>query len=271
MEAETIRVGGGRTIEKWHPRQGSAELVANKIADVAMRLQAEDYLTMPAITYNVIPVELPAGARAIYDTLAEDLVAKTSKGVTLTAATAAAAVMKLRQITNGWAYHEDGSAMIHKAKVEALADLVEEQSGSPLLVAVAFVHEVDAIRQALKDVLPEGTKVPYLGGGVSRAEADTTVAAWNAGKLPVLLAHPTSVAHGLNLQAGGHAVCWFGLTWNLEEHQQLNARVYRQGQDKPVVVHYLTMQDTVDESIAKALTTKADVQSAVLDRLKGTK
>jgi SNF2 family DNA or RNA helicase len=269
MVPESVRIGGGMTVNKWHPREGAGEDIAQKIADVAMRLQAEDYLTMPAITYNVIPVELPGSARRVYEDLAGDLVAKVGGGVTLTAATAAAAVMKLRQITNGWAYHEDGSTPIHGAKIEALAELVEEQAGSPLLVAVAFVHEVEAIRKALKDVLPEGTEVPYLGGGVSRAEADRIVGRWNEGRVPVLLAHPTSVAHGLNLQAGGHALCWFGLTWNLEEHQQMNARVYRQGQTKPVVIHYLAMQDTVDIAIANALATKADVQAAILDRLKG--
>jgi len=268
MDGTEIRVGGGRTVTKWVARPGSMKMVAGLIGDVAMRLQAEDYLTMPKITYNVIPVQLPAAARKVYDSLSDDLVAKTGAGATLTAATAAAAVMKLRQITNGWAYNEDGSVKVHDAKVEALAALVEEQNGSPLLVAVAFLHEVDAIRAALKDILPANTPVPYLGGGVSRANADAIVTLWNKGDFPVLLAHPTSVAHGLNLQAGGHAVCWFGLTWSLEEHIQFNARVYRQGQDKPVVVHYLTAKDTVDEDIAKALTTKADVQSAILNRLK---
>jgi SNF2 family DNA or RNA helicase len=271
MESETIRVGGGRTIEKWHPRRGSEQAVAARIADVSLRLQAEDYLTMPSISYNVIPVELPAVARRTYNTLSDELVAKTQGGVTLTAATAAAAIMKLRQITNGWAYHEEGSTHLHDAKIDALAELVEEQQGTPLLVAVAFVHEVEAIKAALKGVLPEGTPVPYLGGGVSRGEADRIVDAWNKGDLPVLLAHPTSVAHGLNLQAGGHAVCWFGLTWNLEEHIQFNARVYRQGQTKPVVIHYLTAQGTVDEDIAQALSTKADVQSAILNRIKVSK
>jgi SNF2 family DNA or RNA helicase len=84
----------------------------------------------------------------------------------------------------------------------------------------------------------------------------------------VLLAHPTSVAHGLNLQAGGHCVCWFGLTWSLEEHIQFNARVYRQGQTKPVVIHYLVANGTVDVDIAEALANKADVQAAILNRLK---
>jgi len=270
MYATPLRIGGGRTIDEWHVRPGGERMVADAIADVSLRLQAEDYLTMPAINYNIIPVALPTAVRSVYNKLADDLVAQTEKGVTLTAVTAAAAVMKLRQITNGWAYGTDGqSHHVHDAKLDALADLVEEQSGSPILVAVAFLHEVDAIREKLKDVLPKGTKVPYLGGGVTRLEADRIMAAWNDGETPVLLAHPTSVAHGLNLQSGGHAVCWFGLTWNLEEHIQFNARVYRQGQTKPVVVHYLTAKDTVDEDIAKALASKADVQASILNRLKG--
>ncbi len=271
MFPETIRIGGGDTVDVWHPRKGSDVEVAGKIADISLRLQAEDYLKMPKISYNVIPVTLPTAVRKSYNQLAQNLVTETKDGTTLTAPTAAAAVMKLRQIVNGWTYHEGGSTFLHNNKISALCDLVEEQQGTPLLVAVAFVHEVQAIREALKTVLPKGTVVPYLGGGVPRAAADHIVAEWNAGKLPVLLAHPTSVAHGLNLQAGGHSVCWFGLTWSLEEHIQFNARVYRQGQSKPVVIHYLAVQDTVDEDIAQALSTKADVQSAILNRLKGNK
>jgi SNF2 family DNA or RNA helicase len=270
MFSTPLRIGGGRTIDEWHVRPGAAQMVANAIADVSLRLQAEDYLTMPDISYNVIPVELPKAVRAVYKSMADDLVSAVGDQK-LTAVTAAAAVMKLRQITNGWAYNESGSVHLHDAKLNALADLVEEQAGTPLLVAVAFLHEVAAIREVLKDVLPKGTNVPYLGGGVSRAQADATVAKWNEGEVPVLLVHPTSVAHGLNLQAGGHAVCWFGLTWNLEEHIQTNARVYRQGQTKPVVIHYLTAKDTVDEDIAKALVDKSDLQSAILNRLKGSK
>jgi SNF2 family DNA or RNA helicase len=270
MFATPLRIGGGRTIDEWHVRPGAAQMVAGAIADVSLRLQAEDYLTMPDISYNVIPVELPKAVRSVYKALADDLVAQVGDQK-LTAVTAAAATMKLRQITNGWAYNESGSVHVHDAKLDALADLVEEQAGTPLLVAVAFLHEVDAIRERLKGVLPAGTNVPYLGGGVSKTAANDTVAAWNDGQIPVLLVHPTSVAHGLNLQAGGHAVCWFGLTWNLEEHIQTNARVYRQGQTKPVVIHYLAAKDTVDESIADALASKSDLQSAILNRLKGTK
>lgn len=261
---ELVRVGGGRMISVWHPKSDAADRIYQRVSDVALRLQAEDYLTMPKLTTNDIEVELGKDVRAAYRSVEADLVATLDGGATLTAATAAAAVMKLRQITNGIAYTGNGEVRLHDAKLDALADLVEEQSGQPLLVAVSFVAEVDAIRKHLGD-----ETIPYLGGGVSKTAADRIVADWNEGKLPVLLVHPTSVAHGLNLQAGGHAVCWFGLTWNLEEYLQCNARVYRQGQERPVVIHRIIAKDTVDESIAEALLSKGNVQSAILNRLKG--
>ena len=155
MFPETIRIGGGDTVDVWHPRKGSDVEVAGKIADISLRLQAEDYLQMPKISYNVIPVTLPTAVRKSYNQLAQNLVTETKDGTTLTAPTAAAAVMKLRQIVNGWAYHEQGSTFLHNNKISALCDLVEEQQGTPLLVAVAFVHEVQAIREALKTVLPK--------------------------------------------------------------------------------------------------------------------
>jgi len=259
-----VFIGGGRTITKWHAKKNAPELVYHRLNDIAMHLKAEDYLQMPDLSYNNIPVELPRAARAAYEGLAGELYAKLSSGTVLTAPNAAAVNMKLRQITNGWVYSETGSVPMHDAKLEALVDLVEQQQGTPLLVAVAFLHEVPAIREALGD-----KSIPYLGGGVSDKEADRIVADWNAGKLPVLLAHPSSVAHGLNLQAGGHAVCWFGLTWALEDYLQFNRRVYRQGQDHPVVIHHIVAAGTVDESIAEALQNKDDVQSAILNSLKG--
>ena len=263
---ELIYIAGGRTITKWNPKPEAAELIYKMLNGIALRLRAEDYLTMPALTMNTVEVELPAAARVAYKAMERDLFTTLGNGTNLTAASAAAAVMKLRQIVNGWAYSEEGSELVHEAKLEALAELVEEQQGQPTLVAVSFLHEVQAIRDTLGD-----QSIPYLGGGVSAKEADTIVARWNRGELPVLLAHPTSVAHGLNLQAGGHAVCWFGLTWALEEHEQFNCRVYRQGQKRPVVIHYIIVKDSVDESILAALKSKSSAQSAILERLKAKK
>lgn len=258
---EKIYISGGATIDKWIPKPDALEQVYQKARDITYRLKAEDYLTMPAISYNTIAVTLPEGVRDTYRKLERDLHAILKSGVAISAPGAAAAKMKLRQIVNGLVYTDAGSEVMHTAKIDALKALVEEQQGSPLLVAVAFVHEVDAIRKALGDM-----SIPYLGGGVSKAAAAKTEADWNAGKLPVVLAHPTSVSKGLNLQAGGHAVCWFGLTWNSEEYYQFNRRVYRQGQTHPVVIHHISVEGTVDTDITEALINKLDTQAAFMSR-----
>jgi SNF2 family DNA or RNA helicase len=246
----------------WTPKPGAQQTIEAKLSDFALTMQAEDYLQMPPLLVNDILVTLPAGARRTYEELERDFFAEVASGK-VTAANAAVAAGKLRQIVGGQVYDASRTAhSVHDEKLRALADLIEEQSGSPLLVAVAFQHEVDAICQFLKQDLP------YLGGGVSAARATQIADDWNAGKLPVLLAHPTSVAHGLNLQAGGHAVCWFSLTWNLEEYTQFNARVYRQGQERTVVIHHLLAEDTIDQRVAAVLADKDKRQRSIMEALK---
>lgn len=256
------RQRGGYSL--WYPRSDTQARVQAKIADITLALQSADYLKMPRKIENRIEVDLPASAMRIYKGIEDDFFAELRSGV-VTAANAAAKSMKLRQVTGGGVYGTEGGTHVHDAKIEALADLIEEQEGQPLLVAVGFQHEVEAIRAAL------GYKVPYLGGGVSIAESNRIVDDWNAGKLPVVLAHPTSVAHGLNLQAGGNAVVFYTLTWNLEEFDQFIARVYRQGQTKPVTVHYIVAGDTIDDNVLTALRSKDRTQKALMNALKGGK
>jgi SNF2 family DNA or RNA helicase len=246
----------------WFPRRDTQERVQAKIADITLALKAEDYLKMPRRIENRIEVDLPADALRVYKGIEDEFFAELGSGV-VTAANAAAKGMKLRQVTGGAVYGTEGAQGLHDAKLEALADLIEEQEGQPLLVAVQFQHEVERIRDYLKDA-----KIPYLGGGVSIANSNRIVDDWNAGKIPVLLAHPTSVAHGLNLQAGGNAVCWFNLTWNLEEFDQFNARVYRQGQTKPVTFHYIIARDTIDDNVLNALRAKDRTQKSLMNALK---
>jgi len=248
----------------WFPRRDTQERVQQKIADITLALRAEDYLKMPRRIENRIEVDLPASALRVYKGVEDEFFAELSSGV-VTAANAAAKGMKLRQITGGAVYGTEGAAGLHDAKLEALADLIEEQEGQPLLVAVQFAHEVERIREYLGD---KDKTIPYLGGGVSINHSNAIVDAWNAGRVPVLLAHPTSVAHGLNLQSGGNAVCWFSLTWNLEEFDQFNARVYRQGQTKPVTFHYIIANDTIDDNVLTALRAKDRTQKALMQSLK---
>jgi SNF2 family DNA or RNA helicase len=236
----------------WEPKEGADTAIFTRIADVALRLSAKDHLDMPELIENKIVVTLPTGAMKAYRELERSLVTQV-KGGTITAANAAAASMKLRQTVNGAVYDEDHIVHpVHEVKLEALRDLIEEQSGQPLLVAVAFQHDADRIREFLHD-----KTIPYLGGGMSSNYADAVIEAWNAGELPVVLAHPASVAHGLNLQSGGNSICWFSLTWSLEDFIQFNARVWRQGQaSRTVVIHYILAQDTIDEYVLESLTRK---------------
>lgn len=246
---------------EWFPRADTQERVQSKIADITLALRAEDYLKMPRKIENRIEVDLPPAALRVYKGVEDEFYAEIGSGV-VTAANAAAKGMKLRQVCGGGVYSTDGVSELHDAKVEALLDLIEEQEGQPLLVAVQFEHEVARIRKAL------GYDAPYLGGGLSVSASNRIVDDWNAGKIPVLLAHPTSVAHGLNLQAGGNAVCWYSLTWNLEEFDQFNARVWRQGQTKPVTFHFIVARETIDDNVLTALRSKDRTQKALMAALK---
>jgi SNF2 family DNA or RNA helicase len=259
----------GASFSEWVLREGADVEIFDRIAPLSIRLDSREHLAMPELVINKVDVELPEGAARVYAKLERDFVAGIADGK-VTAANAAAASMKLRQIANGTVYYTDeeagqGGAVgeVHDAKIEALVDLVEEQSGQPLLVAVAFKHEVVRIREAI------GGDVPYLGGGVPTKEADDIIASWNRGEIPVLLAHPTSVAHGLNLQSGGHSLAWFGLSWSLEEYIQMNGRVWRQGQKSPmVIVHHIIARNTIDEAIVAALDRKDATQAGLFATLK---
>ena len=254
----------GVPVPMYSPKRGASERVFAAIGDIAIRLAATDYLQMPDLIRNVIRVEMPRAARAEYAQMERDFFSAVGDG-TITAANAAARSTKLRQLANGAVYDEDGVIHAsHSAKLEALADLIEEQHGAPLLVAVAFQSDVARIRAHLG---LSADKLPYLGGGMSARYADEQIARWNRGELPVLLAHPASVAHGLNLQAGGHAVAWFSVTWSLEDYIQLNARVYRQGQERAVVIHHIVARDTIDEDVASVLTHKDARQEQLFSAL----
>jgi len=247
----------------WFPRKDTQARIQAKVADVTLSLSAEEYLSMPRVIENIIRVTLPAPSRSLYRDMENEFIAQLESGV-VTAANAAVIGMKLRQMTGGAVYGANGVGEMHEAKLEALADLVEEQEGQPLIVAVAFTHEVARIRKYLGDA-----KIPYLGDGVSPAAVNTIVDDWNAGRIPVLLAHPTTVALGLNLQSGGCAVCWYSLTWNLEEFDQTNRRVWRQGQKKPVTFHYLIADDTIDGDVLDALRSKDRSQRTLMNALRG--
>lgn len=259
----------------WVLKDGAEKEIYTRLKPLALRMSAEDYLDMPQLIENKIYVELPDNVRKIYDQLEEDLLAKIDDKLVV-ASTAAAASIKCRQVANGGLYLDpDVQALIklptskkewvhlHHAKTDALVDLIEELQGSPLLVAYDFAHDLDRLQEKL------GQEVPYIGGGVSTKRSTELERMWNAGQLPVLLGHPQSMGHGLNLQECGHHVAWYAQTWNYELDDQLIRRVLRQGNKaKQVFVHRIITKDTIDEVILSTLKLKKKGQNALFDALK---
>ena len=232
-----------------HPE--SVERVAEKISDFTMRLKAEDYLDMPELVYHQIEVILPPDVMKTYKELEDDFMTVV-QNETILAPSAAAASTKLRQLVNGGMYTENRDVVeVHTVKTDALVSLMEELSGAPLLVLYQFKHDIDRISLAMK------YEVPYIGSGVSNIRAEGLCQQFNDGTIPLLLAHPASAGHGLNLQKVSNHVCFFGLPWDLELRIQAIKRVYRQGnKNTHVFVHDIIARGTIDLSVCRALTAK---------------
>ena len=246
------------TIFNYEPKEGSFEAIKQAISDICVSMRAEDYLTLPDVIYHDIPVMLNATARKAYNQLETELLL-TVDSETITAGSAGVLTGKLLQLCNGAIYSEDKNAVeIHDCKIDAFMELIEQLRGEHALVFYNFRHDLQRLLTAL-----EKTKLRVR---VYQKPIDETD--WNNGEIDILLAHPASCGYGLNLQCGGHHAVWFGLTWSLEQYEQANKRLHRQGQAHPVVIHHLTVQDGMDESVVEALKSKGDIQNALLDALK---
>lgn len=248
-----------QTVFEWVPKPGAADAIHRLIGDICISMRAEDYLSLPNRMDNVVSVELSPAGRRQYETMERDAVLPLAD-TTVMAASAATVAGKLLQLANGAVYDEAGAAhVIHRDKLAALMELLEEAGGQHVLVYYAYRHDLAAIRDATAGM---GARV--LGAG----DVAQNVADWNAGRVPILLAHPDSAGHGLNLQAGGAIVIWYGLTWSLEKYQQANARLYRQGQARPVTVHHLVAKGTIDEQVLAVLARKDGSQQALIDAVR---
>jgi SNF2 family DNA or RNA helicase len=246
----------------WYPNNDTPRRITLKLKDLAHYIDEKYWNKMPTLIDVKLEVELETPAMKAYKQLERDFLMKLENDV-VTAANAAVLSGKLRQCASGQVYDEARNVIkVHESKVDALESLVEELAGDPVIVVVAFLHEVTAIRERL------GEKTPYLGGGVADGQVAKIIQNWNLGWTPVLLVHPTTVAHGLNLQGGGHNICWFTMTWNAEEWEQLIRRLYRTGQKDHVMNYVLIAKGTIDEYIAQVLVDKAAVQQNLLDGLK---
>lgn len=240
-------------------RNFSQKEITNKISDICISMKAEDYLELPECTENIIPVVLSHKAEKAYLQMEREAVLEIEDADEIDAASAAALSTKLLQLANGAVYDESRNVHeIHKDKIDAFMETLEQLNGKNVLVFYNFKHDYDRLAKAL-----EKAKINYRKLETKEDQKD-----WNEGKINVLLTHPASSAYGLNLQEGGNHVIWFGLTWNYELYVQANKRLHRQGQREKVIIHHLVTKDTRDEDVMAALEKKEDIQNYVLESLK---
>lgn len=240
------------------PQEEIEKQISDLISDITISMTAEDYLKMPDRMPIYDYVELPPKAMETYTTFErEQVIELINSDEPLTAASAAALGNKLQQMAGGRVYGADRKVIdVHDEKIEKLREIVEASNSEPVLVAYAFKHEQVRIMEALKEFKPR------------KLETAQDIADWNEGKVSLMVAHPASVGHGINIQKGGHILVWFGMTWSLELYQQFNARLYRQGQMKPVMVHNIIAKNTIDEKIIKALDGKKQTQDGLMQSIK---
>ena len=249
----------GQVVYSYKLRPFAEEEIYRRIGDITISMKALDHLKMPELIENRYPVYMDDGEKQQYESMKKDLILPYLENESITAANAAALSGKLCQMANGAVYSDEGSVVhIHDRKLDALEDIIEAAQG-PILLCYWFKHDLERITKKLDEL-----KVEY-----ARISSDGSIRMWNEGKFQVGLIHPASAGHGLNLQAGGNHIVWFGLTWSLELLEQTNARLWRQGQRaETVVVQYLVTAGTIDERILDAISKKEQDQNALIDAVK---
>ena len=251
----------GMVVFSYKPIPGAEKQIYEAISDITISMKADDYLDMPECVMNVVKVRLSLREWEVYNSMRRQLVV-TLAGNEIDAGNAATLAGKLSQMANGAIYTEDKRVIpIHDRKLDALEDLIEAANGKPVLVAYWYKHDLERIQQRLHKL-----HIPF-----TQLNDSTSIRRWNNGDFPVALIHPASAGHGLNLQAGGSTLIWYGLTWSLELYQQTIGRLYRQGQKADtVVVHHIVTAGTIDERMMISLSRKERSQTALIDAVKVT-
>ena len=244
----------GEIIYSYKPMAYAEDAIYRKISDITISMKSTDHLQMPELITSQYEVQLSDEEEKRYEELKADFILELPEGE-ITAANAASLTGKLSQLANGAIYNDDGNIIeFHDRKLDALEDLIEAANGKPLLVAYWFKHDLQRIKKRFD---------------VREIKSSKDITDWNNGDIPVAVIHPASAGHGLNLQAGGSTLIWFGLTWSLELYQQTNARLWRQGQTSgTVVIEHIITKGTIDERILKALSLKEVTQNALIDAVK---
>lgn len=245
----------GHIVYSYRPREGAEAEVYNRLGDICMSIRKDDVLSLPGQIYEDIELTAPPALLKQYKQFERDKVLEClDEDGEIVAGTAAALTNKLLQFANGAIYDMDGNTHeLHDIKLDALEELLEEAGGDPVLVLYAYKHDADRIRQRIK---------------CRDLDKPEDIDAWNRGEIPVALAHPASIGHGLNLQDGGHIIVWFGLTWSLELYQQANERLNRPGQKNVCRVYHLILKGTHDARVLQSLKNKDEGQAAALEALR---
>lgn len=243
----------GPIVYSYKPLPNAENAIYEKISDITVSMKANEYLKRPELLTSNYVVELSNSEKNQYDEMKKSLVLEITDGE-ITASNVASLSNKLCQLSNGAIYDDEQNIVeIHDRKLEALEDIIESMNGKPLLIAYWYRHDLERIKSRFS---------------VREIKTSEDISDWNDGKIPVVLIHPASAGHGLNLQNGGSTLVWFGLTWSLELYQQTNARLYRQGQKNTVVIQHIITKGTIDEQILKALQKKNKTQADLIDAVR---
>jgi SNF2 family DNA or RNA helicase len=256
------RIGADPHAVRLIPHAHSQDTIQQKIKPTTISLDPADWFDLKEPIVNRIYVDLPKKARTLYNNMESEMYVQLQNS-DVEAFNAASRTLKCLQIANGALYTDDTSTTfeeLHDAKIEALDSVIEEASGMPVLVSYHFKSDLKRLMKAF----PQGRAL----------DKDLqTIRDWNAGKIPVLFAHPASAGHGLNLQDGGNIIAFFGHWWNLEEYQQIIERIgptrqAQSGHNRPVFIHHIIARDTVDELIMARRESKKAVQDILLEAMK---
>ena len=249
--------GNGHIVYKWGLKPGAEQEIYSRIGDLCISMKSEDYLSLPPVRYVDVPVSLEQQELSEYNRFQREQVltyADANRSELITASNAAVLSGKLRQWLGGALYTDDGSWVeTNTAKIERLKEMLQEIS-TPVIIAYEYKHELERLRATFKTA--------------RTIDEPGVFDAWNRGEVPILLGHPASMGHGLNIQSGGHTIIWYTLTWSLELYQQMNARLARQGQTHKVTIYHLVCSGTVDTRVSDALQRKSSVQDALMSAIK---
>lgn len=245
----------GHIVYSYRPKEGAESDIYNRLGDICMSIRKEDVLSLPGQIYEDIELETPPALLKKYKAFERDKVLEClDEEGEIVAGSAAALTNKLLQFANGTIYDLDGQAHeLHSIKLDALEEMVEAAGGESVLVLYSYKSDAARIRQRIE---------------CRALDTPEDIDAWNRGEIPVALAHPASIGHGLNLQDGGHIIIWYGLTWSLELYQQANERLNRPGQKSVCRVYHILLKGTHDERVLKSLKNKDEGQAAAIEALR---